>query len=190
MPEKQLAVTSAATAITAMCSNNNNDAVFRGAAGGNLCSIPEDGDLVTFAEAEAAATGSELQGDLWLSQPPLSSSSGRERGPRRRKDARGRCDALNEQRIFHRSPVSLDNGYKPAVLSDTHACASSDESSSRSPSDDIPLEDRDKPGRESLSYAKTIACRVAALLGAIIGVGAALLAVAVGTLLLRDRLWS
>ena len=172
----------------AMCSNNNNEAVFRGAAcaAGSLCSIPEDGDLVSFVAA--AATGPESRDEL-----AAASASCRERGPvRRREAARGRRrddDAPDEQRIFHRSPVSLDNGYKPVVLVDLRAAASPDESPSRT--DGIVLEDRDTPRepRGSLSYAMTILCRVAAVLGAMIGAGAAMFVVAVVTLLLRDRLW-
>lgn len=173
-----------------MCSNNNNDAVFRGtcAAAGSLCSIPEDGDLVSFVAA-AATTGPESRDEL----AAAASASCRERGPvRRREAARGRRrddDAPDEQRIFHRSPVSLDNGYKPVVLVDLRAAASPDESPSRT--DGIVLEDRDTPRgpRGSLSYAMTILCRVAAVLGAMIGAGAAMFVVAVVTLLLRDRLW-
>ena len=173
-----------------MCSNNNNEAVFRGAcaAAGSLCSIPEDGDLVSFVAA-AATTGPESRDEL-----AAASASCRERGPVRRREAaaRGRRrddDAPDEQRIFHRSPVSLDNGYKPVVLVDLRAAASPDESPSRTAG--IVLEDRDTPRgpRGSLSYAMTILCRVAAVLGAMIGAGAAMFVVAVVTLLLRDRLW-
>ena len=158
-----------------MCSNNNNDAEFRC---GSLCSIPEECDLDSFATAEPRADH--------LRVPFPSSSAVRRRvGPR--------CDALlEEQRVFHRSPVSLDNGYKPVVLVDLRAAsASSDESTSPADVDGIMLEDRDTPRgpRGSLSYAMTILCRVAAVLGAMIGVGAAMFVVAVVTLLLRDRLW-
>ena len=178
-------------AAAAMCSNNNNGAVFRGAAGGgSLCSIPEDGDLVSFATQVAAE--SESRDDLWIPMPSSSSSAeSGERGPRRRREGRGRCDAppADEQRVFHRSPVSLDNGYKPAVLVDMRT--SPPLSRSPSASEDLTLEERDTPpGRESLYRAKTIVCLVLPVLGAIVGVGAALFAVAVGILLLRDALWS
>ena len=101
----------------------------------------------------------------------------------------------------HALPHSLAPCFGPAFASPLSACcarrslgvaraaASPDESPSRT--DGIVLEDRDAPRgpRGSLSYAMTILCRVAAVLGAMIGAGAAMFVVAVVTLLLRDRLW-
>ena len=154
-----------------MCSNNNNDAEFRC---GSLCSIPEECDLDSFATAEPRADH--------LRTPFLSSSAVRRRvGPR--------CDALlEEQRVFHRSPVSLDNGYKPVGRADLRSAITDVSTTARKIS--TTCEDRDTPAPERgyLSLAVSVICRVGAVLGIVIGLCAALFALAVGILLARDLL--
>ena len=197
MPEERARGSSAEVltlAAAVMCSKYDDEAALRGpgsACSGRLCSIPEDGDPVSFA-------GSPSRDDLWVPVPSSSSTAAsascRQRGPVRGRDAarRGhRGDALlDEQRVFHRSPVSLDNGYKPVVLVGLRASSSSDESPSRlSLSASVEVGDAPGRGRRSLSLAMTILRRLAAFLGAVVGVGVVLFAVAVCTLLVRDRLW-
>ena len=154
-----------------MCSNNNNDAEFRC---GSLCSIPEECDLDSFATAEPRADH--------LREPFPSSSAVRRRvGPR--------CDALlEEQRVFHRSPVSLDNGYKPVGHADLRSAIADVSTTARKIS--TTGEDRDTPAPERgyLSLAVSVLCRVGAVLGMVIGLCAALFALAVGILLARDLL--
>ena len=154
-----------------MCSNNNNDAEFRC---GSLCSIPEECDLDSFATAEPRADH--------LRVPFPSSSAVRRRvGPR--------CDALlEEQRVFHRSPVSLDNGYKPVGRADLRSAIADVSTTARKIS--TTGEDRDIPAPERgyLSLAMSVLCRVGAVLGMVIGLCAALFALAVGILLARDLL--
>ena len=154
-----------------MCSNNNNDAEFRC---GSLCSIPEECDLDSFATAEPRADH--------LRTPFLSSSAVRRRvGPR--------CDALlEEQRVFHRSPVSLDNGYKPVGLADLCNASANVSPTARTNSTTDEDQDTSAPERGFLSLAMSVLCRVGAVLGMVIGLCAALFALAVGILLARDLL--
>ena len=159
-----------------MCSSNNNDAAFRC---GSLCSIPEECDLDSFATAEPRADH--------LRTPFPSSSAVR----RRVEAARGgpRCDALlEEQRVFHRSPVSLDNGYKPVGHADLCNASANVSHTAQTLSNADKNRETPAPERGFLSLAMSVLCRVGAVLGVAIGLFAALFALAVGILLARDLL--
>ena len=144
----------------------------------NLCSIPEDGDLVSFAASSPGPASPPPPPppppDFLL--PPPSRRRGGGGGGRARRRRRESDGAPDEERIFHRSPVSLENGYKPA--------AGFDVARQSTPPPDVERDDSLGAREEG----RTAACHVAAVLGAIVAVCAALFAI--GTLLLRNSLWS